>query len=197
MSAGLTLVYVSAADVVISESGGSGDLSITNVQASDFTLDGSLSTGSQDISSISASGNVAISLILLVTSQVLPVAGGNITIDGAASTTADVSIGTFSATNVTVSLGAGSSDLKIGDDFTNNRVGGTFTLDATNFGGDVDITSLTASGAVTMSFGGVGNFSAGGVVNAGVSTIDLSNHVSWNNNSSLILRNILEYDTRC
>ena len=37
---------------------------------------------------------------------------------------------------------------------------------------------MTASGAVTLSFGGVGNFSAGGVVNAGVSTIDLSNQVS-------------------
>ena len=105
-------------------------------------------------------------------------AGGNLTIDGAAATTADVSVGTFSANNVTISLGTGSGDLKLGDDAANSKVGGSFTLDASTFGGDVDITSVTGSGAVTISVGGVGNFSAGVIGSAGATTIDLSNMAS-------------------
>ena len=68
--------------------------------------------------------------------------------------------------------------MKLGDDAANSKVGGSFTLDASTFGGDVDITSVTGSGAVTIAVGGVGNFSAGVIGSAGATTIDLSNMAS-------------------
>ena len=37
---------------------------------------------------------------------------------------------------------------------------GNFTLDASNFGGTIDINTITASGAVVVSMGTTGDFSA-------------------------------------
>ena len=50
-----------------------------------------------------------------------------------------------------------------------------FTLDASNFGGAIDITNVTASGAVVVSTGSAGDFSASQIHTTGAVTIDGAN----------------------
>ena len=52
--------------------------------------------------------------------------------------------------------------------------GGNFTLDASTFGGAIDVTNVTASGAFVVSVGTNGDLSAGVVATIGSFTVDLS-----------------------
>ena len=51
----------------------------------------------------------------------------------------------------------------LADDVDVSKAGKDFTLDASNFGGDVSIGAMTGSGAATISMGGPGSFSAGNI----------------------------------
>ena len=67
---------------------------------------------------------------------------------------------------MTVSLGSSDGTVKLGHHEVNMTVK-SFTLDTPNFDGDIDIYGISTSGAVTITSGGAGNFSAGSIGSAG------------------------------
>ena len=126
-----------------------------------------------DIDNADVSGNATVSLggdgdfsgsILAV--------GGNLTIDGGAALSADITAKDFTAGgNLTVAVGQGTGTIALAA-AGQGDVDGNFTLDAANYS-NVDITSLSVSGTVTMSVGGVGSFTADKIVSASTATFDL------------------------
>ena len=64
-------------------------------------------------------------------------------------------------------MGTGTGGITMVSSVTN----GNFTLDASNFGGTIDINTITASGAVVVSMGTTGDFSADDVATAGAFTL--------------------------
>ena len=160
---------------------GTGDITfVTATTNKNFVFDGSNSSGQATLNSISASGTVTLQLGAigdLTNSGIY--AGGNIAIDASQSNSATISIGTYSGQgSFTLSGGQGSGSIVLGDDVGVTTVGKNFTLDASNFNGDVSIQAVTGSGAATMSMGGVGNFSAGNIASASSAVFDFSNMVS-------------------
>ena len=65
-------------------------------------------------------------------------------------------------------MGAGTGALSLVSGIT----AGNFTVDASSFGGAIDVTNVTASGAGTVSVGPAGDFSAGVIATQGAFTVD-------------------------
>ena len=181
-SVDMTIQTLSAnGNLTISMGAGTGDITfVTATTNKNFVFDGSNSSGQATLNSISASGTVTLQLGAigdLTNSGIY--AGGNIAIDASQSNSATISIGTYSGQgSFTLSGGQGSGSIVLGDDVGVTTVGKNFTLDASNFNGDVSIQAVTGSGAATMSMGGVGNFSAGNIASASSAVFDFSNMVS-------------------
>ena len=150
-SASLTLGAVSASGAInISGPAGSGDLTITSVTGhSTFTLDASSFGGSIDLANASVGGNVGFIGPEGHFSASVIGTNASITLDAANATTGQITMQKLSAgAGITVSMGAGSGGISMVSSVTN----GNFTLDASNFGGTIDINTITASGAVVVSF---------------------------------------------
>ena len=69
--------------------------------------------------------------------------------------------------NLTISMGAGTGALSLVSGLT----AGNFTVDASTFGGAIDVTNVTASGAGTVSIGTAGDFSVENITQ-GAFTLD-------------------------
>ena len=65
--------------------------------------------------------------------------------------------------NATVSMGSGTGSLTV----TNLNTFGNFTLDASKFGGTIDVTTLSASGAVVVSMGTTGRLQCSHIAGRG------------------------------
>lgn len=180
-SAGISLHHVTASgNVTMSLGSGSGSITLSTAEVGgNFVLDASSGKAAIDIDNADVSGNATVSLggdgdfsgsILAV--------GGNLTIDGGAALSADITAKDFTAGgNMTVAVGQGTGTIALAA-AGQGDVDGNFTLDAANYNGNVDITSLSVSGTVTMSVGGVGSFTADKIVSASTATFDFSNQAS-------------------
>ena len=83
-----------------------------------------------------------------------------------------VALGTFSAGGaVNISMGSGSGDLTLTDFETSS----TFVIEASNFGGTIDVSKSTAAGNTTVSIGEAGHFSASVINTLGSFTLDGAN----------------------
>ena len=69
---------------------------------------------------------------------------------------------------MTISMGTGTGGIVL----TSAITAGSFTMDASTFGGAIDITGVSASGAVIVSTGTTGDFSASQIETTGAVTID-------------------------
>ena len=94
---------------------------------------------------------------------------GNFTLDAGASTSGAILLSSVSAGgNMSIAMGTGTGNITL----TDGQTAGKFTLDASKFLGTVLVKDLTASGAVAVSIGAEGNFSADGMHTTGSLTID-------------------------
>jgi hypothetical protein len=175
----------SSGAITISAGSGSGDITLLDVDGdSTVTLDASSFGGAIDATTFTANGNTTVS----IGSSGDFSAGnadtaGTFTLDGANATTASITFTNLSAgSNFTVSVGTGSGDIVM----TSAETGGNFTLDASNSEATIDIAQATASGAVVVSLGAAGDFSAGEVISGGAFTLDGSNSTT----ADITLKNV-------
>ena len=95
---------------------------------------------------------------------------GNFTMDASNATSGSITLGNISAVGAAaISMGSGSGTLAV----TNFESLKTITIDGTKFGGTMDVTRITSSGAVVVSVGGNGDFSAAEVHTQGTITLDV------------------------
>jgi len=159
----------------ISLGSGSGDFIVNTVmasQAGDVIIDGSNFGGTMDATKISAGSNLTVSMGTqgdFSADNAGLIAVGNFTLDGAAATTGQTTIqGVTAGGNITISMGFGTGGITL----ISGATAGNFTLDATTFGGTIDITNVTASGSFVVSVGTNGDFSANDVASGGAFTVD-------------------------
>jgi len=171
-SSSITLTTFSASGAVaISAGSGSGDISLASIEGeSTFTLDASNFGGTIDVGTLTAGGNITVSMGTegYFSASVIGT-NGTLTLDGAASSTGQVTTQVVSAGGgITVSMGTGSGGITMVSSVTN----GNFTIDASNFGGSIDTSTITASGAVVVSMGSLGDYSAQSIATQGAFTLD-------------------------
>jgi len=180
-SGSISLGALSASGAVnIALGSGSGDLTLTDIESSStFTVDGNSYGGNIDVANISGVGNTTFQLGSAghFSAQTILVKTGTFVIDGANATTGLTTIQNLTAGGgVTISMGTGTGDATLSAVTT----GGQFTLDASNFGGELHTDQLTASGAVVVSTGTLGHYSAGMIASEGTVTLDGSNGTTGN-----------------
>jgi hypothetical protein len=174
VSADITLTAVSAVDSISITLAGSANISSQSIDTVDtFTLTAAGASESLDITNISASGISLTTGIQGDFSSNTMYSKSTMVLDASGATTAQgISITSFSASGaVTVTLGSGSGQVSLVTATSNEKA---FTLAATRFDGEIDITSISASG-VTISIGSGGDFSASSIASAGLFTFNAQN----------------------
>jgi hypothetical protein len=173
----ITLTNISASGTVtLAMGGGSGALAITTGDAAgNFVIDASNHKGSQSIDRAVVSGNITVSIGQdkgdFSAGSIDAI--GNLTIDMSAATQGDLNIDTLTANNVSIVMGTGTGDVIISAAATT----GSFTIDAANYQDIVTLTTVSASGAVTLNLNSE-NFVASAINTSGAFT--LAGHGSGN-----------------
>jgi len=169
----------SGSNIVMSMTGLAGGVSIANLDnvSAAITIGGETSTGRLDIANMKLLGPDAVTISTGTAGQYsagLTEVGGNYTLDMSANTSgsASLAVTTFSSKGAAaISMGSGSGDVSLASIKTQS----TFTLDASNFGGTIDLGTITAAGNMTVSMGSEGHFSASTIGSFGSLTVDGAN----------------------
>ncbi|OUV02328.1 MAG: hypothetical protein CBC42_05930 [Betaproteobacteria bacterium TMED82] len=162
-------------NMTISMGSGSGSLSmVSSYVGGNFTLDASKFNGTLDMAGISTSGTTVVSVgaqgdysAEAINSQ------GAFTLDGSLATTGRITVSNISSNGaITVSMGSGTGALSLGGASNVVHTSANLTLDASKFDGTVDTFAMSASGAMTISIGAAGDFSATNLHTVGNFTLD-------------------------
>jgi hypothetical protein len=191
----ITLTDVSAAgNATFSMGSGSGTMVMTSgTIGGNYTLDGSKFSGALDVQGLSVSGTTVVSVGSTGDFSAGEVHSiGNFTLDASLASSGQITLSNVSSNGaVTLSMGSGTGALSLAQGGTTDgvRASATLTLDASKFNGTIDARSLSASGAITISVGEKGDFSAATVATQGNFTLDASvatsGSISINNISSI------------
>jgi len=158
----------------ISMGSGTGSLAVTTaIAAGNITLDAGNFGGTIDMANISASGNLTISIGSKGDFSGLDIrTDSNFTLDASNATTGSITIGGLSALgNASIVMGTGTGGVAL-TGANSGDIGGTFTLDGSNFGGTIDLDTISGSGVITVSLGSIGDLSGAQMHSLGGVTID-------------------------